>query len=242
MAEDGKKEEFQLFRNFNKLTMFAKTPGVERGNARLQWGMRDLAPRITVFTNDPNDQGANKGMIYAGFNAETFMIFLELLKQVANSEEVEIRHKIDTYGMRFEDNVRTNDRILVSELWFGKDRDGIIWLSLIAPDRPKIRFNFTISDWHAIYRTDGNRFSEKDASKLAALVTVDILRNVYLHVFGTNFDTETYQSKLNAEKRNKRLTNKDRKEIQTEIRAERQEKFAESKPDSSGLNFEDVMY
>lgn len=161
--------------DFARLSLFTPTPGVEGQRSRLSFGTRDGNPRITVFTNDPRDT-INKGILIAAMNPETFKAFCLLFKQVCESQG-EIKHYVECYGSRWENNVKVENRVLTSTIWFGKDSDGIIWISIVADGRPKIRFNFKMSDWHNIYM-NGVQIDEATASKLEALSKLDLVETL----------------------------------------------------------------
>jgi len=166
--------------DFTKLQLFTPTPGVQGVRAKLSFGFRDGNPRITVFTNDPNDTTA-KGIIYAGMLPEVFEVFLAQLDTVIRSKE-EMKQVMDCYTQRYEDNKPTGERVLNSQVWVGKDTDGMIWISVTAKGRPQIKFTFQVSDWHKLLKGDGTPFSESEASRLAALAHMNLLRQVYAHM------------------------------------------------------------
>lgn len=163
--------------DFTKLQLFTPTPGVQGVRAKLSFGFRDGNPRITVFTNDPNDTTA-KGIIYAGMLPEVFEVFLTQLDTVIRSKE-EMKQVMDCYTQRYEDNKPTGERVLNSQVWVGKDTDGMVWISVTAKGRPQIKFTFQVSDWHKLLKGDGTPFSESEASRLAALAHMNLLRQVY---------------------------------------------------------------
>lgn len=163
--------------DFEKISLWTATPGVEGKRAKLSFGIRDGNPRFTVFTNDPSDR-AQKGVITAAMNIETLYIFLGMFEKVIKSKD-EVKLKIDCYTSRWENNQRTGDRIKQSEIWFGKDAEGLVWLLLLAEGRPTIKFIIRMSDWHNIYNPSGQQVSEAEASVLEASAKLAILRNVY---------------------------------------------------------------
>jgi hypothetical protein len=168
--------------DLNKIMMFTETPGAPGKRSKLAWSVRDGAPRLTVFTNDPKDQ-VNKGIMYAPMNPETFYAFMDLFEQVTKSPSG-TKYKIDclTSSRDQAGNIKQDEKVLLSEIWFGKDDAGLIWLSCVAPNRPKIKFTFKVSDYHRIFK-DGNPLSESEASCLQAMATIRILRNAfYSHV------------------------------------------------------------
>ena len=165
-----------------RFSMFTDAPGVEGKRSRLAWSVRDGNPRVTVYTNIPTDT-IQKGVLSAPMNPETFFIFLDLFEKVALGDNG-IKYKIDCYtSFRKEDGTYT-DKTLQSELWFGKDDQGVIWISVNAPSRPKIKFDFKVYDYHKIYKGDGTQISESEASALQALAVIKAMRNIYVPLVG----------------------------------------------------------
>jgi hypothetical protein len=139
---------------------------------------------LTVFTNDPKDQ-VSKGIMYAPMNPETFYAFLDLFEQATKSTSG-TKYKIDCLTSTRDQagNIKQDEKVLLSEVWFGKDDAGLVWLSCVAPNRPKIKFTFKVSDYHRIFK-DGSPLSEAEASCLQAMATVRILRNAFYPLVST---------------------------------------------------------
>lgn len=168
--------------DLDKFMLFAAPNSGADKRPRLVWGVRDNNPRITVYTNLETDK-ASKGVIYAGINPETFYIFLNLFEKILAGPNGE-KNKIDCFGTKWVDGERQEGKVLISELWFGKSAEGIAWLSLTAPDRPKIRFDLQISDYHKLFHNDGTVFTEQEGSILQAQALILGLRHAYLSYAG----------------------------------------------------------
>lgn len=192
--------ERPAIKEFLKFMMFTPTPGAPTKRAKLAWSVRDGNPRITVFTNDPNDKTAY-GIISCPMNPETFISFIDLFQSVANGEN-NVKYKIDCMTAKRDQEGKMMEKTLLSELWFGKDEQGVCWISALAPGRPKIRFNFAISDFHRIYKPDGNPLSEGEASKLQLKAVLNSVRTIFMQEFSV---TKTYQ---NSNKPSTDMTNK----------------------------------
>jgi hypothetical protein len=169
------------FKELDKFGMYTDAPGAEGRRSRLVFSSFRGNPRITVFTGVPNDSG--KGVINAPMNPETFLIFLNMLESTAK-QTGEVKHKIacDTTVKTSdgETNQRTQQRMALSDIFFGKDAEGVVWVSVIAENRPKIKFEFTVSNFHRIYKGDGTQISKGEASSLQALATIDALRPIFI--------------------------------------------------------------
>lgn len=177
MAE-AQPQVFQ-FKELEKFQLFTETPGVAGKRSRLGYSSYRGNPRISVYTNVPNDTG--KGMINAAMNPETFLAFLDLFEQVAKGN-AETKFKIECYTIQraVEGQETSKEKILASELYFGRDSNGIIWISVTAPNRPRIKFDFKLSDFHKIFKEDGKPLSDTEGSSLQAMATITALRSVFL--------------------------------------------------------------
>lgn len=172
------KEGKVIFINFLKFDLYAETPNVPGRRSKLSFGVRDGNPRITVFTNDPSDT-INKGVIYAPFSPEVFLAFLDMFeKAILNGNDT--KYKIDclTYARDESGKADLTTKVPTSQLWFGKDKTGICWMSVVSGNRPKIPFQFKLSEFHNFYHANGEKFSESENSDVVALATVRGLRQI----------------------------------------------------------------
>ena len=177
--------------DFNRLSMWTPTPGVENKRARLSFGILDINPRISIFTNNPEDT-IGKGIIPAPMNPETFFTFLMRLEMIAKGNP-NAKEKIECF--------QGKERVKVSDLIFGKDEEGFVWVSVIAANRPNIKFVFEMSDWHTIQRGDGSKFTPAECSVLEALAKIQLLRNVYTNFFADVLKTPRPDYNASAGKR-----------------------------------------
>lgn len=179
MAEQDDRPKIE---ELNKFSMFANLPGEGGKRPRLGWSVRDMNPRITVFTNSPADT-VQYGIISAPMNPETFFVFLELLEKVALGPN-DSKFKIECYTSTRQPDGTYADKTVQSELVFGKDPAGIVWLSVIAVNRPKVKFEFKIYDYHKIFNGDGTQMDESESSSLQALGVVKALKAIYAGLTG----------------------------------------------------------
>lgn len=193
--------------DFNRLAMWTPSPGVENKRARLSFGILDISPRITIFTNNPNDT-IGKGIIAAAMNPETFFTFLNRLEVIAKGPAGN-KEKIECFTGK--------ERVKVSDLVFGKDEEGFVWLSIIAPNRPNIKFIFEMSDWHTIQRGDGTKFTPSECSVLEAAAKIQVLRNIYTQHFADILKTPRpdYNALRNNQKEYPKKTEAPKKEAVT---------------------------
>lgn len=163
-----------------KLSMSVPCPGAQGKWSSLQWGLYANNPRITVFTNDPNDTGADKGYgkISANLDLPVFAAFLcELDKIIMGPEDVKVG--IENKNFIFPGGKRSEKPVVVSTLWFGKNKEGEVWMSVVARDRPKIQFKFGAGqDFHHFVRGDGTPYSAGEWSQLCAKGYIRILEEM----------------------------------------------------------------
>ena len=166
------------FKELDKFILYTDAPDAPGKRSRLTWSTYRGNPRITVFTSVPNDSG--KGIINAPMNPETFIILMNELERIAkNPGEEKIKLTCLTTVKR-EDGQRSQERTLLSDVWVGRDSAGIVWMSVIAEGRPKIKFEFHVSDFHKLTHGDGTAFSAAESSALQALAYVIGTRNAIL--------------------------------------------------------------
>jgi hypothetical protein len=162
-----------------KLKMSAPTPGHQGKYANLVWGLYSNNPRITVYTGDPNDAGEQNGWgkISANLDAPIFFAFLKMLHDVIDAPP-DTKNKIENKNFIFPGGKRSEKPVVTSELWVGKDKDGIIWISVSARDRPKIKFNFNKSDFHEFYHGNGEPYTPAESSAVYARGYITLLEGL----------------------------------------------------------------
>lgn len=165
------------FITLDRLSIFTPTPGHEGNRAKVTFGFRNENPRISVFTNDPNDLNGGKTPINCGVDPATFITLLDQMEAVVKADQP-TKIKFETDGTRYENNERTKDRQLLSTLFFGKDDSGVCWISVQAENRPRIKFEFKVSDWHRFFKSDGSKMSIAEASAASAMSMILIMRQM----------------------------------------------------------------
>ncbi len=175
-----------------KLNLVAPCPTAAGKRSSLIWGVYSNNPRITVYTGDPEDGGERTGYgkIVANLETPTFYAFIEMLEQVSRSKE-ECKCKIDNKGYSFFGGKRSENPVVLNSLAVGRDVDGQVWISVIADNRPKIKFYIRPSEMTVLYNGDGNPYSKGEASSLFALGYCQILRNLVSIVLVNEYVEET---------------------------------------------------
>lgn len=162
-----------------KLNLSAPCPTAQGKKSSLIWGVYSNNPRITVYTGDPEDNSERTGYgkIVANLDTPSFYAFIEMLEETAKSK-VEFKQKIDNKGFTWIGGKRSELPVVLNSLVVGKDADGSVWISVIADDRPKIRFYILPGELVSLYHGDGTQFTKGEASSLYALGYCQILRNL----------------------------------------------------------------
>lgn len=178
MAEEERPKVYDI----NNFQMFTPAPGVEGKFSRLVWGMlkgKNINnPRLTVFTGVPSDGSKSYGMITAAMNMETLFILFKLLEKVILGDN-NTKELVECYTKPWNKDGPRGDKVLNSTIMVGKDKEGLVWISVVAESRPKIKFTFSVSDWHRILKSDGTSYSPSECSVLQALGTLEALKRIY---------------------------------------------------------------
>jgi hypothetical protein len=146
--------------------------------------------RITVATRDPEDQGERNGYgkITAEFDPPVFYALLEKLDRIAKGPAgTEDKIKWEVKEITFMNGRRSDGPMPVAEVHFGKDVDGIVWLSVLKPNRPRIKFSFGITDFHNLVHKSGEQVSKSECSEIFALGWTNTLRSVLPHFIIHNY-------------------------------------------------------
>ena len=154
---------------------------------RLAWSIRDGYPRITIFTNKPDDT-LNYGILSAPMSPGTMFTVLDLLEQLAKGENNKA-YRLQCMSLPRENGViSSQEKIVNSVLGFGKDVEGLLWISVVAPPggptRPQIKFYFKFNDFDKFLHGDGTPFTEAEGSKYQCIAAVHALRNIYSSLTG----------------------------------------------------------
>ena len=173
MADNTPKPTINEFQAF---MMYATPTNGSTRSPKLSFGIRDGKPRITVYTNVPEDSDKFYGIINAPMDAMTFTTVMTLLSDIAVGPN-DTKQRIDNFTSRRQEDGSYGDKILLSSTMIGKDASGIVWISVISDDdtRPKIKFEFTLSDYHKLVKSDGTPYSKAEAS---VLVTRGLTENL----------------------------------------------------------------
>lgn len=171
-----------------KLTLNAPCPTAQGKTSNLVWGLVANNPRITVYTGDPEDSGERNGYgkIVAAMDAPAFYILLGMIEKYADGPNSE-KGKMDNLNYTWFGGKRSEQPVVVSETWVGKDKDGKVFLSIISGSRPKIAFYFQPPQFHQLCSADGTPLDKGQASTLAAKGYAALLSNMMSNMLVTEW-------------------------------------------------------
>lgn len=170
--------DFDRIYELDKAIMYTDSPSAPGKRSKFVWSVRKNWPRITVFTNDPADK--NNGMITAPLDSATLHGVLDIMDNVLRSTE-EMKQKVDIFVSKWENNQRTGEKDHLATLWVGKNSQDINWISLIStdPSRPKIIFEYQVSDFYQFFKKDGTPYTKAEMSDVALAAAIRLLRNFF---------------------------------------------------------------
>lgn len=117
---------------------------------RMVFGFRDGNPRVIVYTGETGPAA----VLTFGAEHLTFGSFLETIQEVIDSEPG-TKFQVDGLTPVYENNVATDQMKLLSSLFVGKSREGIVYFSVIMEGKPKMVFSLKPSIYHKFY--DGSK-------------------------------------------------------------------------------------
>lgn len=152
-----------------KLRLYAKND--QGRNASLSWNLFSNNPRVTVWTGVDGDK--DNGKITGAFDTLGFYQFLEGLKMAIAFRPTEgakeFRNKVELMRPNFKPGGGRPDGVVkASEVWYGKDQDGVVWISLCAYNRPMIKFTLVPNEYHRFTHATGESLSAGEASMMLA--------------------------------------------------------------------------
>lgn len=137
-------------------------------------------PRIVVYTNDPEDT-VDYGKITANMDMLTFFALMQLITTAANAPG-EYREKIDNKNFTWGGGQRSEKPSIVSSTIVSKDAEGVVYISISAPRRPVIKFQFGENEYHNFVKSDGTPLSKAEGSQRVALGWVNLMEKVMAHL------------------------------------------------------------
>lgn len=184
--------------------LILNAPSTAEGKtASLIWGLFKNNPRIAVWTRDPQDETErnNRGKIQAELDLPVLFSLLENLK-LAIDAEAGWKVKLENKNYTYYGGKRSEQPQVLTEIWCGKDKEGFVYLSVTAPNRPIIKFRIQPSDFHTWYEATGEKASPEKIAKTYTKGYIRILEDLYTHLAITEFVDIAAERAAAAEKKN----------------------------------------
>lgn len=152
-------------------------------------------PRFTVWLSHPSEaekvnrfgKPLSKTPVGAHMHLKVLKMILSKMRSYANDPSPN-RMRISNFGPAYDDN---GERIqgkkeVKSKTEFGRNVDGVMYITVWTKDRPKPMFEFASTEWVLIEENDKELDKVQD-SNLACLAWVDSINDLLAPVANTNF-------------------------------------------------------
>lgn len=177
--------------NSPKIRLNTPCPTARGKISSLSWDTYMNNPRIVVKVNDPAFASPEKsyGQIQAAMEPVTFYLFLELLEQATKSD-TPMKNKLELSGTPKGGN--SNNPVVMTDVWIGKDNEGCIFISVIKKDQegwPIIKFIFGAPDdrFVKVFKADGTEYTKAELSIGYARAYCKLLGNTMANVLDTKY-------------------------------------------------------
>lgn len=171
---------------FDNPKLSLRAPNAKGKIASLVWGLSLNNPRITVYTNDPDDT-VDGGRISANMDAPTFFALLKLISRAITSDSY-FKDKVENKNHpRGTDGARSDTSVVVSNTIVERDNDGVISVSVVAPSRPIVKFVFGPSEYHNFIHKDGTPWSRAELSVIYAESYLTMLTTLMTAAMNSNY-------------------------------------------------------
>lgn len=141
--------------------------------ARLVFSFRDGNPRIVVYTGVTGKDG----IINFPSDVPTMTYIVSVLKEIAAGAPGE-KQAIQSLTTLYVNDKPTQEKKLVSTLHIGKSKEGLVYLCLVAEDKPKIVFTIKSSIYHTFKDQDGNAIPDSVISVRMTTSIADMILNL----------------------------------------------------------------
>jgi hypothetical protein len=176
-------------------------PSIRGKHCKFGVGVLRGMPRFILWTDDPNessDKNKDYGKIVAAMDYITFMSAVKMVAHYATVPGTEeLRTRIDCLNHDFKGGKRSETPSLQASLIIGRDKDGIIYASVISADggRVKVKVPFKLPDarYHTFTGQDGRPLSATEESKAVALGWAESLMGLMPQVCYATYEAPVFQ-------------------------------------------------
>jgi hypothetical protein len=158
----------------------------ENKRSRLVFSFRDGNPRITVYTGGT---GPNSVISFPS-DYPTMVGIINILKDVIVSQPG-TNFSIDSLTSVYENNKVTTEKKVVSTLYIGKSKEGLIYFSVISENKPKLVFTIKPSPYHIFKDSEKNVIPNEVISCKIANGIAELILNIISNIV-TAYTAEEY--------------------------------------------------
>lgn len=130
--------------------------------------------RFLVWTGVADDK--DKGRLLLKFAYQDFREFLYNLRDLAmNPDTTPFKSKVQNMRVDTRPGAERGARLPESDLFYGRDEQGLIYIVATAYKRPPCVFKFRLSEWHQYYESNGQPWTESKGSHRRAANWADMM-------------------------------------------------------------------
>ncbi len=158
---------YQRYFDLTRIVLWGDKPETtgDEKTPKLQLGFRDGNPRFIVNTGVMGLEG----MINFPSDIPTMASILVMLQEVAEGEAGKEKYCVDSLAPVYVNDKPTNEKRVVSKLYVGKSKDGMVYLSVITEGKPKLIFTIKPTAYHAYRDRDNNKVADSEISRVMAI-------------------------------------------------------------------------
>lgn len=165
-----------------KLTMWAPNGEGKFSSLRFNVNKKNQVV-VTVYTNIPSDT-TEDGKIKAVIEPDTFYAWLNMAESMALKKEDD-RSAVTYKDKKFIGQGRMTDGPVEHYTLIAGRDEGIVFLSVTAPNRPNIKFGFLSNTKHMFRDASGNEMDKSKESTFVALGRLKMMRDYIMAALDT---------------------------------------------------------
>lgn len=176
---------YNTYYDVSKCTLWGIKGDNDQFSPRLVLSFRDGNPRFVVYTGE-------KGVII-NFPCDVFIMqtVLDRMKEIVDAPPG-TKIGVNSKSVHYDNGKRTNEKRLVSTLYVGKNKDGIIYIYIREDKKPDIIFAFRKNEWHDFFDANKVELPEDVMSRYFANAYIKFIENS-LALFIHQYTLEAYQ-------------------------------------------------
>ena len=171
----------QKYIDIPRLSLFTNHPEIPDVRCRLSWAWTPYGyPRASIFLNDPGKrQNPRDNIINAPMGLHELMAFIEKAPDIITGHP-RTYFKMSCKTNIWRDNKRTDELVLVSDFILAKDDAGVLWITIAADGKPKVKFQLIPTNYHDFVNMETKeRLTASEASVLVAKGYFELVKNIF---------------------------------------------------------------